>query len=128
MPQQALSSCTIRLDSASLDDAAAFWRSTLGYQEVSRTADTTPMERRTLQSDSYPELAIELISCRPRPTIGSTLGSLRSLCFKVSDPVATARQALHALWTQPIDPTEPPPDTVMLIDPSGYRVELVRAS
>lgn len=127
MPDQSATQCTIRLDTANLEHGATFWHSLMGFEESSRTASGTPMERRILQSSALPSFAIELVACRPRPVIGSTLGSLRSLSFKVSDPLATARQAKHAQWVQPIDPAQPAPDSIMLIDPSGYRVELVRA-
>lgn len=128
MPHQPDSTCIIHLDTSMLDHAAAFWKSILAYEETSRTANSTPIERRLLHSDAFPQLDIELVSCDPRPTVGSTLGSLRSLTFKVSDPVNTARQAQHALWVQEIDPAEPTPDSILLIDPSGYRVRLVRSS
>ncbi len=127
MPGHLDTQCTIRLDTANLDLGATFWHSIMGFEETARAASGTPMERRTLESSALPSFAIELVACRPRPVIGSTLGSLRSLCFKVSDPLATARQAKHAKWIQPIDPEQPAPDSILLIDPSGYRVELVRA-
>lgn len=121
------STCTIRLDAANLDHTAEFWQSLLGYEETARTASGTPMERRTLASPGVPGVTIELVACLPRPVIGSTLGSLRSLRFTVNDPIATLRHAKHAQWIQPVDPAAPPPASVTLLDPSGYRVELARA-
>ena len=121
------STCTIRLDAANLDHTAEFWQSLLGYEETARTGSGTPMERRTLVSEAVPGVTIELVACLPRPVIGSTLGSLRSLRFTVRDPLGAAQQAKHTQWIQPVDPAAPPPPSITLLDPSGYRVELARA-
>ncbi len=76
----------IFLDVFDVEASARWWSALAGYREVQREGHGDIGERIRMRSDVLPNLDLDLHTCKPRPPVGCTLGSIRQVAIRLKDP------------------------------------------
>jgi catechol 2,3-dioxygenase-like lactoylglutathione lyase family enzyme len=107
-----------------LERSLAFYTA-LGYAELGRVPETEFGSLTMLQLPDDPFVSLELVHDPARPV--EDIGAVNHLVVQVDDLDATVAQ-VTARGIAPEPPTDPGPGirTSWVIDPDGYRIELVQ--
>ncbi|HYD02001.1 MAG TPA: VOC family protein [Phycisphaerales bacterium] len=120
----------LAFDVTNLDATCAFYRSLAGFETRSVTRQGEIFETRELTSPSYPGVQLFARLAFGKRAAGTSPGTITSIGLPVADLPATIRRLTGQVrWVGPNPESSPDDarDSVSLLDPDAYQIQLYRA-
>lgn len=120
----------VALDVTNLNATCAFYKTLAGFEVVNTLRPGLIFETRELASPAYPGIQIFAREAFGKRAVGMAPGGITSIGLPVSDIPATIRRlAGKTRWVgeSPEATPDDPRNSVTVIDPDAYQIELYRA-
>ena len=114
----------IFLDVFDVQASADWWNALAGYKEVHREQHGDIGERVRLRSPIVPALDLDLHTCKPRPPVGCTLGSIRQIALRVPNPHAAVAGLVAKLGPAALVEVARTDSSITIREGNGYQVLL----
>lgn len=120
----------LAFDVTDLTKTCAFYKTLAGFEVASTQRAGQIFETRDLVSPVYPGVHLLVRASFGKRAFGTSPGGITTISLPVADLPATIRRlAGHVRWvsTNPEETPDEPRDSVVLIDPDAYQIELYKA-
>lgn len=120
----------VAFDVTNLDATCAFYKTLAGFEVASTARAGQIFETRELTSPAYPGVHLFARASFGKRAVGTAPGTITSIGLPVTDLPATIRRLTgQTRWVgeSPEATPDAPRNSVSVIDPDAYQIELYRA-